>query len=239
MFEPGGRVTATCMPLRSLVTQAWGLANFEQPAEWPKWLDERHNMSVEAKAPAGMTPDPQINAQARDILNAMLRALLTERYRMKVHFEDRPRDAGALVANKPKLTKASDPASRTGCKRESQQSQGRSLLVRVVCRNMTMTQFAEQLPAFDSDLFYPVQDRTGLEGAWDFVLNYDAMAGLNARMPSVFGGTAAAGAQGSEPSGIPSFREAIDRQLGLKLEIEKRPEPVLVIDSMEETPIPN
>ena len=56
------------------------------------------------------------------------------------------------------------------------------MIVKLVCRNMTMEQFAEQMPALDTGIWYPVQDGTGLEGAWDFTLNYDAMARL-AAMP--------------------------------------------------------
>src|SRR5207237_1370662 len=142
-FEAGGRVTATCMPLLSLIKQAFNLAPFEQPAGIPKWLNSNStdsNISIAAKAPAGIAPDPQYNAQARDILNAMLRALLVDRYKMATHYEDRPMDAHTLVAVKPKLMKA-DPANRTGCARQNQQQQGQSLMVRLVCQNMTMTQF--------------------------------------------------------------------------------------------------
>ena len=108
------------------------------------------------------------------MLYAMLRSLLIDRYKMKFHWEDRPVDSLTITANKPKLTKA-DPANRTGCTRESQQQQGRALVVKLVCRNMTMEQFVEQMPALDTGILYPVQDGTGLEGAWDFTLNYDAL----------------------------------------------------------------
>jgi len=240
-FEAGGRVTATCMPLLTLIKLAWSLANFEEPAGVPKWLGDNstgHNISIAAKAPAGVAPDPQSNAQARDTLNAMLRALLMDRYRMKVHYEDRPMDAHTLVAVKPKLVKA-DPANRTGCTRQNQPQQGRAIVVRLVCQNMTMAQFAEQIPAYDSDIYFPVPDGTGISGAWDFTLNYDGLAGLTARFPQ-FGATAPnANGDAADPSGSVSFAGAIEKQLGLKLEVHKRPEPVLVIDHIEEKPTEN
>lgn len=40
------------------------------------------------------------------------------------------------------------------------------------------------------------------------------------------------------PSGIPIF-EALEKQFGLKLELHKRPEPVVVIDHIEEKPTEN
>jgi uncharacterized protein (TIGR03435 family) len=239
-FESGGRVTATCMPLIGLIKQAWNLSLFEQPVGVPKWLGDdstKYNISIVAKAPAGVAPDPRISVQARDTLNTMLRALLIDRYKMKVHYEDRPVDAYTLVAVKPKLTKA-DPANRTGCTRQNQQQQGRTLLIRLACQDMTMAQFAEQIQAYDSDIYYPVLDGTGIAGAWDFTIDYDAMASLTARFPQFLGGAATSAGEASDPSGSVPFVKAIEK-LGLKLEVHKRPEPVLVIDRIEEKPTEN
>jgi uncharacterized protein (TIGR03435 family) len=240
-FETGGRVTATCMPLLGLITQVFNMAPFEQPVGVPKWLSSNstaNNISIVAKAPAGISPDPQNNAQARETLNAMIRALLVDRYKMVTHYEDRPMDADTLVAVKPKLTRA-DPANRTGCARQNQQSSGQSLQARLVCQNMTMAQFAEQIQAYDIDIHYPVLDGTGIEGAWDFTLNYDALANLAARLPLGLGGAPRPAGEATEPSGAVSFADAMEKQLGLKLEVHKRPEPVLVIDHIEEKPTEN
>jgi uncharacterized protein (TIGR03435 family) len=244
MFQAGGRVTASGMPPGSLITAAWNLATSDQIVGLPKSFSGSiaKNISIVAKAPEGWFPEAAgtANGQARDMLNVMLRSLLIDRYKMTFHFEDRPVDALTLTANKPKLTKA-DPANRTGCKRESQQQQGRALIVKLVCRNMTMQQFAEQIPGLDFGVWYPVEDSTGLEGAWDFTLNYDAQARLAAMMaarpnaPPADGATAEA----SDPSGSVSFLDAVQKQLGLKVETHKRPEKVLVIDHMLEDPVEN
>jgi uncharacterized protein (TIGR03435 family) len=240
-FEPGGRVTATCEALGSLIRQAWGLAPFQQPEGVTKVFGpsgRKYDISIAAKAPEGVALDPQHSQQARDILNAMLRSLLIDRYKMAVHYEDRPVDAYTLVASKPKLTKA-DPANRTGCKQQGQQQQA-AQNVKLVCRNMTMQQFAEQIQAYDSDIYYPVQDGTGIEGAWDFTIDYNPMAGLIARLSGVrINGTAAASeGEASEPNGSISFAESLGK-IGLKLETHKRPEPVLVIDHIAEKPTEN
>jgi uncharacterized protein (TIGR03435 family) len=237
-FESGGRVTAHCQYLGLLLGQLWGLSPNEELIGAPKWLtgNSQPSFSIEAKAPAGSYVDAQ-GTPNRDALNAMMRALLVDRYQIKLHYEDRPMDALTLVAVKPKLTKA-DPANRTGCTRQNQQQQGRALPVRLVCQNMTMAQFAEQIQAYDIDIFYPVLDGTGIVGAWDFTLNYDAMAGFNVRFPP---GGAAAGpnAEAADPSGAVSFVDSIEKQLGLKLEKHKRPVNVLVIDHIEEKPTDN
>jgi uncharacterized protein (TIGR03435 family) len=233
-FEPGGRVTANCMPPNGLISEAWNLAPFQYPVGEPKSFQGSSialNVSIVAKAPEGTSPD-------RDTLNAMMRALLTDRYKMVVHYEDRAVDAYTLVGTKPKLTKA-DPANRTGCTRQNQQREDGLRLTRLVCQNMTMTQFAEQIQAYDSDIFYLVLDGTGIEGAWDFAIDYDAMANLIARFFPGRSGAAAPDGQAPDPTGTLAFADAIQKQLGLKLEVHKRPEPVLVIDHMEEKPTEN
>jgi uncharacterized protein (TIGR03435 family) len=169
----------------------------------------------------------------RDALDAMMRALLVDRFKIKFHYEDRPVDAQTLVALKPKLTKA-DPSGRTGCTRQTPPRTGRGDPLRLVCQNMTMAQFAEQLQGFYSQIFYPVLDGTGIDGAWDFTLDYDVMAGLPP-LPLLAGrGTAPGTGEASEPSGAVSFVEAVEKQLGLKLEKRKRPVNVLVLDHIEE-----
>jgi uncharacterized protein (TIGR03435 family) len=82
-----------------------------------------------------------------------------------------------------------------------------------------------------------VVDATGLDGAWDFTLSF---SGINVLQGAGRGGNAAAGAGGvagaSDPTGGLSLFDAVQRQLGLKLELRKRPMPVLVIDHIEEKP---
>ena len=240
-FEAGGRVTARCMPLVSLITQSWGLAPLQQLTGAPKWLSTAPNITIEGKAAAGSYTDAQGNPD-RDVLNAMIRALLIDRYKMKLHYEDRPVDAYTLVAVKPKLTKA-DPSARTGCTRQPQP--GGEL--RLVCQNMTMGQFAEQIEAYNSgEIFYPVQDGTGLEGSWDFTVTFSTEAGpqmqallAQLRANAIARSGAAPAAEPAEPSRGVSFAEAIEKQLGVKLELHKRPEPVLILDHIEEKPTEN
>jgi uncharacterized protein (TIGR03435 family) len=122
--------------------------------------------------------------------------------------------------------------------RQNQRIQGQSLIIRLVCKNITTAQFAEQIQAYDLDASYPVLDGTAIAGSWDFTLTYDAYAGLTARFPQ-FRGPAPADGQAAEPSVAVSFAGALEKELGLKLEAHKRPLLVLVIDHMEEKPLEN
>jgi uncharacterized protein (TIGR03435 family) len=245
-FEPGGRVTANCFPLLTLIRRIFDVnPQSQQVAGIPKWLaadSQSDYLTLVAKAPSGATPEAAGIAQTQDILNAMLRALLVERYKLAFHYEDRPLEAYTLVAAKPKMIKA-DPSNRTGCTRLN----GAGVTPGLACQNMTMAQFAEQIQAYDNDMLYPVLDGTGLEGAWDFTINYNPLGNLLPRLAQManqaraLGGAApdAPATEAAEPSGSVSFADAIEKQLGLKLEKHIRPEPVLVIDHMEEKPTDN
>jgi uncharacterized protein (TIGR03435 family) len=95
---------------------------------------------------------------------------------------------------------------------------------------VTMAQFAASLHGFAADyIFEEVEDATGLTGAYDFTLGYTSKYMLNTQTPG----------QSSDPGGAISLQEAISKQLGLKLEMRKRPLPVVVIDQMRETPLEN
>ena len=77
----------------------------------------------------------------------MLRALLADRFKLAVHFEDRPMTAYTLTAPKPKLKKA-DAATRTKWSDSSGPIalNGSSVPSRTIkFQNMSMAQLAEKL----------------------------------------------------------------------------------------------
>jgi len=246
---PGGRIDGDGITLKVLFQVVFDITQDDLIANTPKWFNDT-KYSIIAKTTTAVTGSGQ-NMQADiDDLKAMVRQLITERFKMKSHYENRPVDAYTLVADKPKMAKA-DPANRTGFKEgppAGQPDQRNQILTRMVTvRNMTMTQFAEDLRRIAGGYIrVPVEDKTGLEGAYDFTLNFSPIGLLNAGRGR--GGDAAGpgpgpapgpGADFSDPSGALSLPDAINRQLGLKLEMRKRPMPVLVIDSMLEKPTDN
>jgi uncharacterized protein (TIGR03435 family) len=149
--------------------------------------------------------------------------------------------------------KKADPNTRThmengvppGAKDPRQSSPTRTRYI--TFRNTTMAQFAVQLQRTAGGYIRtPVSDQTGLEGGWDFVLSFSPAGQVGGRggrggMAVARGGAGGGDASGdaAEPNGAVSLFEAIDRDLGLKLEPEKRPLPVLVIDSIERKPKDN
>ncbi len=71
----------------------------------------------------------------------------------------------------------------------------------------------------------PALDLTGLKGNYDYTVD---ISGLDN----------APGSSGTEGPG-PSIFTAIQNDLGLKLEVQKRPLEILVIDSATKTPVAN
>lgn len=207
----------------------------------PKWLDtDRWDIVAKVAAAPGTAPATDL-----DSMIVMVRALIEDRFRLKTHVEQRVVPAWTLTALKPKLRKA-DPANRTGCTEGPEGGEKDLRLTNpgisrlVTCHNMTMAQFAEQLPHIADAasamcclyLRSPVLDSTGMEGAYDFTLGFSLQSALqNKNSPG--------GDGPSDPNGAVSLFEALSNQLGLKLSLEKRAAPVLVIDHVEQKPVDN
>jgi uncharacterized protein (TIGR03435 family) len=255
--QPGGRVNIQGMPMKFLIQRAWNITNDEMLVGLPKWA-ETEGFDIVAKAPTfGPAPVPssvpspgQAPAQMVDMdsINLMVRSLLINRFKMAVHNEERPVTAYTLTALKPKL-KPADPANRMGF-HEGPGADGKDPRTTnptasrlVTCQNMTMAQFAENLPRIAGGYVggSDVLDATGIEGAYDFTLNFSVVGVVGGMGGGGRGGGDAAQALGgapeaSDPSGGITLYEALEKQLGLKLEKTKRPGTVLVIDHMEQKP---
>jgi uncharacterized protein (TIGR03435 family) len=249
-LQPNGRIDVQGATMKMLMQGAWNINSDELMAGGPKWLDTTR-WDIVAKAVTVAAPGTPAQFDI-DALRLMLRNLLIDRFKIQAHMEERPVTAYVLLAVKPKLQKA-DPLGRTGWKEgpapaSKDPRETTPILSRLVtCTNMTMAQFADLLPSMASGyLQTPVQDMTGIEGGYDFTLNFSpigAVRGGGGRGGGDRGGQPGPPANGisnaEDPSGALSLFDALTRQLGLKLEMQKRPLPVLVIDHIEEKPTEN
>lgn len=232
------------MPLLPMLGFAWDI-NSVHTRDWFKGLPkgvESVYIDVNAKSAertngAAIEPDSGFD----DDLRAMLQALFVERFRIKWHYENRLTDAYSLISVKPKLKKA-DPANRASCHEARTIANDprdiNPLLAELIsCRNATIAQFASRLQQIDDNQFaYPVQDATGIKGAWDFDLSFTPSRLLD----QSFGQYASTAINATpDPNGAVTLAEAIARQLGLRLERRKRMLPAVVIDHMELTPLEN
>jgi uncharacterized protein (TIGR03435 family) len=239
---PGGGFQARAETLSRLVATAWDVHwdhLDEMIVGMPKWMDTARYDILARPSSATTGPPPPGTSFVDDNLRVMLRALLIDRFRIKAHYEDRLVDAYTLVAARPRLKKA-DPSNRANCKEgrtvENDPRDRNPRLSRlVVCQNVTMAQFAEQLlPVSANDFAYSVVDATGLTGRWDLMLSFTPTGDRRNPAGTLFG----AGGDG-DPNGAISVFDAINKQLGLRLVKGKRKLPVLVIDHIEEKPSDN
>ena len=229
-----GRLDLQAITLKDLIKAGWDINSDDLIAGLPKF-SESARFDVVAKA----STDPKIASQIDDdTLLLMLRALLVDRFKLATHMEERAVSAYTLSAAKPKLQKA-DPSNRTACA-DGPGVDGKDprianpVLNRLItCHNMTMAQFAEQLPNLVPGYVQTqVLNATGIEGAFDFTMSF---SGVNILRNAGQGRGGAA----SEPSGALSLADALNKQLGLKLELQKRNTQVLVVDHVEEKPADN
>jgi len=234
-YTRGGGLELRHARLDTAMGFAWDISTVHTH-EWifgiPKGAD---SVRIDVSARAGKRPNAEAhgNSGYDDDLRAMTRALLTDRFRIKWHYEDRPVEAYSLTASRPNLKKAG-PANRASCHdARSMANDPRDtnpLLSELIsCRNVTMAQFASRLQKIDDFQFaYPVEDATGLDGTWDFDLNFTPGERFRDSLRS-------SGVAGAEPNGAVSFPEALSKP-GLRLDKRKRMLPIVVIDHMDLTP---
>jgi uncharacterized protein (TIGR03435 family) len=237
----GDQIETRAIPLLFLINFGWNLnpGNKESIADAPKWLDSA-KFDILAKAGSNVRVDrfPSGNLINYEDLRYMLRTMITERFQMKWHMEDRPVTAYTLIAVKPRLKPTADPTERTKCQ-EGPGPDGKDPRVAspvlnrlITCQNMSPAQIGDELQRVANGYIYnTVVDGTGLKGSYDFTLSFSSADKI---LP-----TAGDAAGSTDPNGALSVFDAVSRQLGLKLEKTKRPSPVLVIDHMEETPTAN
>lgn len=244
---PGGRIELHAFPMKMLISTAWDIDwdhMDERISGAPKWIDSKR-FDIVAKA-SGASGGPQGTGFIDEDFQLMLRALLIDRFGISSHLEDLPVPTYTLTAVRPKLRTA-DPSNRSNCREarvvaQDPRDMNPRLSRLIQCQNITMQQFAQQLQSLDrvEAAFNKVVDETDLKGSYDFTLSFTSRSQLRSG-----GGDEAAqqttdGALGaSDPNGVISFMDAIRQQLGLKLEMRKRPMPVLVIDHIEEKPADN
>jgi len=154
-------------------------------------------------------------------LAVMLRKLLEREFKMTAHREQRPTSVYSLVVAKggAKIQKSAEAGERN-CKRiqgGSNDPAAKGLLnieAGFVCTNLSMSDFADFLPEMAAAyLDRPVVNSTGLQGTYDFKFTWVGAALLDQGGLTVF--------------------DALEKQLGLKLEEKKLPVTVTVIDHIE------
>jgi uncharacterized protein (TIGR03435 family) len=230
-----GTYTCANCPVDWVLDEAYDL----QPWEYvgPDWV---HNVRFDfvAKIPTGTT---------KEVFRAMLQNLLATRFKLSLHREKRPMEVYelTLAKNGPKFhesgpqeptREAGDPAE--GPKRDKDGfpilTNRASMAVvpghaRIRSADQPLSWFVQML---SGQLQSPVIDSTRLTAKYDFTVSW------------AFSGNSSAPTPADGPAPVlepyrPALIEAVQSQLGLKLERKKGQAEVLVVDHLEKTPTEN
>jgi uncharacterized protein (TIGR03435 family) len=157
-----------------------------------------------------------------EVLRPMLRKLLEERFQLKTHTETKELPTYTLVVGKggAKLTESQGGGAQQG---QRMMRMGRG---QIDAQGVTMAGLAQQL---GMQLGRNVTDKTGLAGNYDVKLEWTPEPGHGAGQ---FGGPPAGEALPPVDSSGPTIFTALQEQLGLRLESDKGPVEILVIDSV-------
>jgi uncharacterized protein (TIGR03435 family) len=212
----GGRFTADKATLKILVKWAYELTD-DELAGGPKWTDsDRYDIVATPEQDAG---NEQV---ARDgQVRLMLRSLLADRFKLAMHREAREMPAYVLSVPKdgPKLTATTHPP-------------GPQILVNGngPMRSLTFQAAPTSYIAryLSTQLHRKVVDETNVKGTFDCTLEWSP--DMDRLTPPAAAGDTPAGS--SDPGG-PSIFTAIQKQLGLRLRMEKASVDVYVIDFVD------
>jgi uncharacterized protein (TIGR03435 family) len=203
-----GRYSARNVTLKSLISWSYDVYD-AQIVGGPGWL-ERDRFDIEAEVDAH---------PGRDELIQMLRAMLSDRFRLQAHFESRELTRYALMAPKiglkfgPHFAKAdrdcsSLPPGSPGC---------RAVSFGPESLTMEHTDFGQVARTFAAVLGRVVVDETGIKGMFDIRLDLDL----------------------TPPEGAPALSlgdtimTSLREQIGLRFEERKGPAEVLIVDRAE------
>lgn len=220
-YLSSGRFLARQATMVNLVAFAWKVED-NQVLRGPSWLDfDRFDLN--ARAPRGTSEDS---------FRLMLRALLADRFALTVHSDSKVMPAFVLTVAKggPRMKPAKtedDNAESHGChsppQPEGQPNQPAIRYNVLSCHGIPISELGDDLRNWaGSYITAPVVDQTGLKGSYDFEIKWTGRGQL-----------ARAGADGI------SMFDAVEKQLGLKLEARPAPLPVVFVDSVNEKPTPN
>jgi uncharacterized protein (TIGR03435 family) len=205
----GKQIITINTALADLLVFAYGI-HPKQLANAPAWA-ETERYDITALPVAEGTPSV-------DQLKTMVKKLITERFGLAFHLDKKEQSVYAITVGKTgsKLTKtASPPGALPGL--------GFRGLGNLVVVNGTMPEFAETMQSIVLDR--PVVDQTGLQGRWDFTLQWkpDEFQFTNLGVPVP---------PAPADSPLPNLFTAIQDQLGLRLEATRAEAGVFVIDKV-------
>jgi uncharacterized protein (TIGR03435 family) len=237
---PNG-MNATLATVRMLVVFAYQLRDY-QVVGGPDWMGS-DRFDITARAASAVTPEGA---------RRMLRSLLRDRFMLRAHTETRQADLHVLGLARsdgqlgPRLKRTSPECEATLEARKAgtappsaERPDFERIRTQTFCGVSAMSSTAAGASNYSmggvtldrlvnqisGEVRGPVVDRTGLMGLFDIMLEFGSQGRLQAaplNTPDL-----------TKDAALPTLRDALREQLGLRLESEKGPMDVLVIDSVD------
>jgi uncharacterized protein (TIGR03435 family) len=232
----GERFLATGMTMQGLIREAFGIQD-DQIFGQPRWLNSE-TYDIEAKVELTVADRlHRLSSDQRLIENRhLLQTLLADRFKLAFHRETRELPMFALVIGKNglKLHEAKpDDTYPNGIKDLGGRGHGdvmRMTRGQLIGQGIPISNLIDMLSQLGLGL--TLLDKTGLTGKYDFTLQWTPDQSTP-MFRGADGGRQPAGGSPLPDSSGPSLCTAMEEQLGLKLERQKRPVEVLVIDHVE------
>jgi uncharacterized protein (TIGR03435 family) len=253
--QGAGGIAISNVPLRLLVRMAYGVQDF-QIVGGPSWqLSSKFDIS--AKAPEGSKETQALMPMMKTLLADRFKLKThTETRELPIYALMVARSDGKLGPDiKTSTTDCSNAAADMQKRAEEFAKGGSGALLQMLAKGETipctimpainpsnpaagfglrgngqamtgLTQFLTQVTG------RMVQDKTGLTGMYDFELRFDPQV-LLAMLPQLGVNVPASATANLPGSDSPALLTALQEQLGLKLESQRGPVEVLVIDSAE------
>jgi uncharacterized protein (TIGR03435 family) len=221
-----GRINYSGLPLRMLIARAYNVKEY-QVSGLDGFGTERYD--VTAKLP----PDTP-----RDQVPLMLQNLLAERFKLKLHREQKEMPVYAIVVGKGGVKmKEVEPAP--GGNRQVNINRGKL--------DLPKSPISALADILSRVLDRPVLDMSESKASYDIALEFTpdestmgGMGGMGMKMRMAGPGPGpAADHANAEGAAAPNIFTAIQEQLGLKLESRKAPVEILVVDHAEKVPTEN
>jgi uncharacterized protein (TIGR03435 family) len=200
----------TMKSVRMITCIRWAYDVLEYQVSGPAWMNEvRFDVTAKAATPAK-------EAEMR----LMMQALLAERFKLTVHHQVKELTALVLTVGKNghKLTPVEtegNPSFSTG-------------KLTLTGKGATLAQMIQFL---SREIRNPIVDQTGLTGRFDYAVDISTYV-----TEEILKG---AGPGGPPPEAPSIIAQALQSQLGLKLDPKKVPMDTVVVDSVEKTPTEN
>jgi uncharacterized protein (TIGR03435 family) len=243
-IQPGGRFAANGVTAAFLLQEAYGVKE-SQVSQAPPWFNsERFDIEAKPEESVGAAMDKLPPEKRKDELMRMMQSLLSDRFKLTLGHETKELPVYALVVAKngpkfhestfkppenearEKLPDSPRPPQKGGPPHQGIFISGRGELTETYA---DLTMFANVLSRL---LGRVVLDKTGLTGKYDFTLRWTPDEGQGG---APFPGGPKEGPDGAPPpeASGPSLFTAVQEQLGLKLESQKAPLEILVIEHVE------